>query len=74
MLASMDKCKITTRDAMHFVSATVAALLRKLQVEEDFSSVKLEDLVLNRTTIQSMRKEYRRRQAQQILDSFNVRI
>lgn len=61
MLACMDKCKMTTRDAIHFISATAIALGHHL-----------EDLILNRTTLQEMRKEYRRRQAQAILDSFNV--
>lgn len=61
MLACMDKCKISTRDAMHLISATSIALGHRL-----------EDLVLNRTTVQSMRKEYRRRQAQSILENFNV--
>lgn len=61
MLACMDKCNISTRDAIHFISATVNALGHKV-----------EDLVLNRTAIQLMRKEYRRRQAKQIIDNFNV--
>lgn len=61
MLACMDKCKISTRDAIHFISATALALGHRV-----------EDLVLNRTTVQSMRKNYRCRQAQEILDNFNV--
>lgn len=60
MLACMDKCKISTRDAIHFISATAFALGHRV-----------ENLVLNRTTVQSMRKEYRRRQAQ-YLRNFNV--
>lgn len=62
MLASLDKCKVSTRDAMHIISATVSALGHRV-----------EDFVLNRTTLQAMRKEYRRRQAHAILDNFDVR-
>lgn len=73
MLASMDKCKITTRNAMHFTCAAVEAVLRVLrELEVDPKTVESKDLVMNRTSIQSMRRDYRRRQAQQILDDFNV--
>lgn len=73
MLASMDKCKVSTRDAMHLISATAAALLRKIEkVNPTSTAITLDDLVLNRTTIQAMRRDYRRKQAQQILESFNV--
>lgn len=61
MLACMDECKISTRQAIHFISATAFALGHQV-----------EHLVLNRTTVQKMRKEYRRRQAHNILDNFDV--
>lgn len=61
MLACMDKCKISTRDAIHFISATAAALGHQI-----------EELVLNRTTVQLMRKEYRRRKAHDILENVDV--
>lgn len=74
MLASMDRCKITDRDAMHLVSATATAVLNKMQeTQPEWKAVTIDDLVLNRTSIQSMRKGYRRRQAQEIVDSFNVK-
>lgn len=73
MLASLDKCKISTRDAMHLITATAAALLRAIEgVNPTSTAIKLDALVLNRTTIQAMRRDYRRKQAQQILESFNV--
>lgn len=73
MLASMDKCKLSTRDAMHLVSATVAAFVNKLQeVNGGKLPIQMEDLVLNRTTVHSMRKKFRRRQAEEIIDGFNV--
>lgn len=75
MLASMDKCKLSTRDAMHIVSATANAILNKVQdVFPAVTPIKLENLVLNRTTLHLMRREYRRRQAKQIIDDFNVSI
>ncbi|XP_037939016.1 uncharacterized protein LOC119688042 [Teleopsis dalmanni] len=61
MLACMDKSKISTRDAIHFISATAAALGHRV-----------EDLVLNRTTVHLIRKEYRRRKAHDILKNFDI--
>lgn len=73
MLASMDKCRISDRDAMHLTSATITAVLRKLQeMKPDLNDIKVEDFVFNRTSFQTMRKEYRRRQAKQIIDEFKV--
>lgn len=73
MLASMDKCKLSTRDAMHIVTATAAALIQKLQDSPNPApSIHLKDLVLNRTTIHSMRREYRKRQANKIINEINV--
>lgn len=75
MLASMDKCKLSTRDAMHIVAATANAILNKVQdVFAAATPINLENLVLNRTTLHLMRREYRRRQAKQIIDEFNVSI
>lgn len=73
MLASMDKCRISDREAMHFTSATLAAVLQKLQeIKPNVKEINVEDFVLNRTSLQTMRKKYRRRQAQQIVDEFKV--
>lgn len=73
MLASMDKCKLSTRQAMHIVTATAAAILNIVKDDSTASTaINLKDLVLNRTTIHSMRRDYRRRQAKRIIDEFNV--
>lgn len=62
MLGCMDRYKMSTEHAVHFISATALALGHRL-----------EDLVCNRTTIQNLRKDYRRKQAHQILNDFQVR-
>lgn len=74
MLACMDKCNLSTRDAMHLVSATVAAFINTMQNVNGTPSIKMEDLILNRTTLHSMRRDYRRRQAQEIINGFNVMV
>lgn len=61
MLACMDKCKISTRNAIHFIIAIASALGHDVK-----------ELVINRTTLESMRKDYRCRQARAILENFNV--
>lgn len=75
MVACMDKCRITDREAMHLTAATLSAVLRKLQdIKLDLKDIKVEDFVLNRSSLQIMRKEYRRREAQHILEEFKVNI
>lgn len=61
MLACMDKCKISTRNAIHLIIATASALGHEVK-----------ELVINRTTLHSMREDYRRRQAHTILENFKV--
>ncbi|XP_054746569.1 uncharacterized protein LOC129251241 [Anastrepha obliqua] len=72
MLACMDKWNLSTRDAMHLVSATVAAFINTMQSVNGTPSIKMEDLILNRTTLHSMRRDFRRRQAQEIINGFNI--
>lgn len=67
MLASMDKCKLSTRNAIHLIAATASAMGHTLELGPI-----VQDLVLNRTTVEKLRKNYRRRQAHEILDKFNV--
>ncbi|XP_053959928.1 uncharacterized protein LOC128864341 [Anastrepha ludens] len=57
---------------MHLVSATVAAFRNTMQSVNGTPSIKMEDLILNRTTLHSMRRDYRRIQAQEIINGFNI--
>lgn len=67
MLASMDRCQLSTRNAIHFIAAMASAMGQALELGPI-----AQDLVFNRTTVESLRKKYRRRQAREILDNFNV--
>lgn len=67
MLASMDRCQLSTRNAIHFIAAMASAMGQALELGPI-----VQDLVFNRTTVESLRKKYRRRQAREILDNFNV--
>ncbi|XP_053967780.1 uncharacterized protein LOC128869270 isoform X1 [Anastrepha ludens] len=57
---------------MHLVSAAVAAFINTMQNVNGTPSIKMEDLILNRTTLHSMRRDYCRRQAQEIINGFNI--
>lgn len=61
MLACMDAGSMSSPFAIHFISATAKALGHDLK-----------DLVLNCTSLRKQRKEYRRRQFKQIMESFEV--
>lgn len=61
MLACMDAGSMSSPFAIHFISATAKALGHDLK-----------DLVLNCTSLRKQRKEYRRRQCKQIMESFEV--
>lgn len=52
MVASMDECKITTRNAIHSTGATVAAVLRALRkLELDPKTDESKDILTNRPSI-----------------------
>lgn len=61
MLACMDKNNMSTPQAIHFISATADALGHDIN-----------ELILNRSTVHRMRKEYRERQTNTIMDNFDV--
>lgn len=53
--------KITNTAAVHIISAVADALGHRI-----------DELVLNRTTIERMRREYRKTNAKKIMDNFSV--
>lgn len=61
MLSCMDFANMSTPAAIHLISATAAAL------GHDVSK-----LVLNKTSVHRMRKTFRARQAQDMLDNYDV--
>lgn len=61
LLASLDQWKISSTAAVHVISATADALGHQI-----------DDLILNRSTLHAMRKDYRKINAKKIVDNFSV--
>lgn len=61
LLASLDQWKISSTAAVHVISAVADALGHGI-----------DDLVLNRSTLHAMRKDYRKTNAKKIVDNFSV--
>ena len=59
LLSALDKCKVSDRDAMHLIVATAEAL-----------NCDIKHFVLNRTSLQHSRKEFRQEKAKELQDNF----
>lgn len=61
LIAALDYCKVTTRKAMHLISATIHAL--KLNAD---------DYILSRSSIEEYRSQYRQQIAEEYLHAIEV--
>lgn len=61
MIAALDKCKVTNREAMHIISSVVIALGQPL-----------DEIILNRNSLVKYRKEHRKQIAEEVQNSYKV--
>lgn len=62
MLAALDRCQVTNRQAMHIISSVALALGHSL-----------DEIILNRNSLIKYRKENRKQIAEEVQNSYKVR-
>lgn len=61
MIAALDKCQVSNRQAMHIISSIVIALGHSI-----------DEIVLNRTSLIKYRKENQKQIAEEVQNNYNV--